>query len=55
MSTYNIGFYEDLTKISFNYHQISTLSLLLVVCNVPVSCKANRDGNQLGGHGNTVP
>ena len=29
MSTLNIGFYEDLTKISFNYHQIHTLSLLL--------------------------
>ena len=22
MSTYNIGFYEDLTKLSLNYHQI---------------------------------
>ena len=22
MSTYNIGFYEELTKLSFNYHQI---------------------------------
>ena len=29
MSTHNIGFYEDLTKISFNYNQIRTLSLLL--------------------------
>ena len=31
MSTHNIGFYvyEDLTKLSFNYHQIHTLSLLL--------------------------
>ena len=24
MSTHNIGFYEDLTKISLNYHQISS-------------------------------
>ena len=24
MSTLNIGFYEDLTKLSFNYHQISS-------------------------------
>ena len=23
MSTHNIGFYEDLTKLSLNYHQIS--------------------------------
>ena len=23
MSTHNIGFYEDLTKLSFNYRQIS--------------------------------
>ena len=51
MSTYNIGFYEDLTKISFNYHQIRTLSLLLVVCKFLVSCKVNRDGNQLGALG----
>ena len=30
MSTHNIGFYEDLTKIlSLNYHQIRTLFLLL--------------------------
>ena len=24
MSTHNIGFYEDVTKISLNYHQISS-------------------------------
>ena len=24
MRTHNIGFYEDLTKLSFNYHQISS-------------------------------
>ena len=29
MSTHNIGFYEDLTKLSLNYHQILTLFLLL--------------------------
>ena len=36
MSTHNIGFYEDLTKLSLNYHQIRTLFLLLeehVFCN----------------------
>ena len=30
MSTHNIGFYEDLTKIIFEYHQIRTLFLLLM-------------------------
>ena len=29
MSTHNIGFYEDLTKISFNYHQISSNTHLI--------------------------
>ena len=29
MSTHNIGFYGDLTKLSLNYHQIRTLFLLL--------------------------
>ena len=29
MSTHNIGFYEDLTKIIIKYHQICTLFLLL--------------------------
>ena len=29
MSTHNIGFYEDVTKLSFNYYQICTLTLLL--------------------------
>ena len=24
MSTHNIGFYEDLTKLSLNFHQISS-------------------------------
>ena len=24
MSTHNIGFYEDLTKLSLNHHQISS-------------------------------
>ena len=31
MSTHNIDFYEDLTKFSFNYHQIPTLFLLLFI------------------------
>ena len=29
MSTHNIGFYEELKKLSFNYHQIHTLPVLL--------------------------
>ena len=29
MSTHNIGFYEDLTKISFNYTQISSNTHLI--------------------------
>ena len=36
MSTHNIGFYEDLTKISLKYHQIRTLFLLLGTVNVLV-------------------
>ena len=36
MSTHNIGFYEELTKNTFNYHQMSSnthLSFLLVLTN----------------------
>ena len=29
MSTHNIGFYGDLTKISLNYHQISSNTHLI--------------------------
>ena len=29
MSTHNIGFYEDLTKLSLNYHQISSNTHLI--------------------------
>ena len=29
MSTHNIGFYEDLTKLSLNYHQISSITHLI--------------------------
>ena len=29
MSTHNIVFYEDLTKISLNYHQISSNTQLI--------------------------
>ena len=29
MSTHNIGFYEEITNLSLNYHQICTLFLLL--------------------------
>ena len=30
MSTHNIGFYEDLTKLSLNYHQISSNTQLII-------------------------
>ena len=30
MSTHTIGFYEDLTKLSLNYHQISSNTLFLL-------------------------
>ena len=29
MSTHNIGFYEDLKKLSLNYHQISSNTHLI--------------------------
>ena len=29
MSTHNIGFYEDLTKLSLKYHQISSNTHLI--------------------------
>ena len=29
MRTHNIGFYEDLTKLSLNYHQISSNTHLI--------------------------
>ena len=29
MSTHNIGFYEDLTKLSLNYYQISSKTHLI--------------------------
>ena len=29
MSTHNIGFYEDLTKLSLNYYQISSNTHLI--------------------------
>ena len=28
MSTHNIGFYEDLTKLSFKNHQISNMHII---------------------------
>ena len=37
MSTHNIGFYEEIAKLSLNYHQIRTIFLLLSkVCMSPV-------------------
>ena len=34
LSTHNICFYGDLTKLSFNYHQIPTLSVPLRIINL---------------------
>ena len=31
MSTQNAGFYEEIAKLSLNYHQIRTLSFLLPI------------------------
>ena len=31
MSTHNIGFYEKISKLSLSYHQIRTLSVLLIM------------------------
>ena len=31
MSTHNIGFYEEIAKLSLKYHQICTLFLLLTL------------------------
>ena len=38
MSTHNIGFYEDLTKISLNYHQISSNTHLISSTDLPEHC-----------------
>ena len=35
MSTHNIGVYEDLTKISLNYHQISSNTHLIASAGSP--------------------
>ena len=34
MSTHNIGFYEDLTKLSLNYQQISSKTHLISSADV---------------------
>ena len=49
MSTQNIGFYEDLTKISLNYHQISSNTHLISSAvnhheNTPIQYTANFNG-----------
>ena len=36
MSTHNIGFYEDLTKITLNYHQISSNTHISSAVPTPV-------------------
>ena len=51
MSTHNIGFYEDLTKIMLiiiNYHQIRTLYLIIIVVRLHALYKhANAIYNQI--------
>ena len=37
MSTHNIGFYEDLTKIIFEYHQISSNTHLISSADVCIA------------------
>ena len=41
MSTHNIGFYEDLTKLSLNYHQILSNTHLISSAADHVACVAN--------------
>ena len=43
MSTHNIGFYEEISKISLNHHQICILSLPLQYCMV-LSFRTDRSG-----------
>ena len=39
MSTHNICFMENYRKLSFNYHQIPSLSVLLLLGgNIPIFC-----------------
>ena len=42
MSTHNIGFYEDLTKIILNYHQISSnMHLISSAASLKIYAKNN--------------
>ena len=36
MSTHNIGFYEDLQKLSLNYHQISSNTHLISSADIMI-------------------
>ena len=57
MSIHNIGFYEDLTKLSLNYHQISSnmhltlsslstlnteLDIFLLIFHIPIAVNSLR-------------
>ena len=44
MSTNNIGFYEDLTKLSLNYHQLSSNTHVISSLNNPenITLSVNR-------------
>ena len=41
MSTHNIGFYEDLSKFSLNYHQISLNMHLISSVEILSLCRLN--------------
>ena len=45
MSTHNIGFYEEIAKLSLNYHQICILSFLLVMCLIGFSSLSDETKN----------
>ena len=46
MSTHNIGFYEDLTKLSLNYHQISSNTHLISSAAGPICPKTMVENNR---------
>ena len=43
MSTHNIGFYEDLTKVILNYHQISSNMHLISSAETTKRCLQNNN------------
>ena len=43
MGTHNKGFYEDLTKLSLNYHQILSNTHLISFADSPVYVRPGRE------------